>query len=70
MVINKYTGPGSLKLGILTEADVSIFTISLNNNLINIPPQIFIVGEEDVPQLVTPKSDIMTISPHVSYKYE
>ncbi|KAJ6650047.1 hypothetical protein Bhyg_05290 [Pseudolycoriella hygida] len=46
---NKYTGPGSVKIQILIEANV------------------YVIGEEDVPNLVTSKSDILAVGPYISY---
>ncbi|XP_037031361.1 sodium channel protein Nach [Bradysia coprophila] len=46
---NKYTGPGSIKIQILIEANV------------------YVIGEEDVPNLVTSKSDILAVGPYISY---
>ncbi|XP_037903312.1 sodium channel protein Nach [Hermetia illucens] len=49
MYSDKYTGPASLRMEILTEA------------------HIYTLGEEDVPNLVTPKSDILSVGPYVAY---
>ncbi|XP_055710278.1 sodium channel protein Nach [Phlebotomus papatasi] len=49
MISDKYTGPGKLKLEVLTEANI------------------YILGEEDVPHLATPKSEILPVTPHISY---
>ncbi|XP_053692397.1 sodium channel protein Nach [Sabethes cyaneus] len=50
MISNKTTGPGRLKITLLTEAYV------------------FTLGEEDVPNLITPKSEVLIIDASVAYK--
>lgn len=69
MVMNKYTGPGRLRLEILTEANVSV---KLNPKITTWYSvfQIYILGEEDVPHLLTPKADILAVSPYISYKWD
>lgn len=49
MMSNKHTGPGSLYMEILTEANI------------------YSIGEEDVPNLVTSKAEILTVGPYISY---
>ncbi|XP_036329636.1 sodium channel protein Nach-like [Rhagoletis pomonella] len=49
MYSNRYTGPGSLKMELHTEATI------------------FILGEEEVPTLVTPKTDYLLVGPYVSF---
>nr|XP_014093605.1 sodium channel protein Nach [Bactrocera oleae] len=49
MYSNRYTGPGSLKMELHTEATV------------------FILGEEEVPTFVTPKTDYLLVGPYVSF---
>ncbi|EDS29204.1 pickpocket 13 [Culex quinquefasciatus] len=50
MISNKYTGPGKLRISVLTEA------------------LIYTLGEEDVPNLITPKSEVLLIDYYISYK--
>lgn len=50
MISDKFTGPGRLKMNILTEAFI------------------YTLGPDDVPNLVTPKSDILQIDQFISYK--
>nr|XP_029729201.1 sodium channel protein Nach-like [Aedes albopictus] len=50
MISNKYTGPGKLKITVLTEAYV------------------YTLGEEDVPNLITPKSEVLLIDYYIAYK--
>lgn len=72
MVLNKFTGPGKLTLKVLTEANVRYKHILHFIKFIlytEFPFQLYLVGEEDVPHLVTPKLDILSVSPHISYKY-
>ncbi|XP_034473687.1 sodium channel protein Nach [Drosophila innubila] len=49
MYSNRFTGPGSLKIELLTEATV------------------FILGAEEVPTLVTPKTDFLVVGPYISF---
>ncbi|GAB0089204.1 sodium channel protein Nach [Sergentomyia squamirostris] len=49
MISDKYTGPGKLKIEILTDAFI------------------YILGEEDVPHLVTSKSEMLAVTPRISY---
>ncbi|XP_055858498.1 sodium channel protein Nach isoform X2 [Episyrphus balteatus] len=49
MYSNRVTGPGSLIMDVLTEANI------------------YVLGEEEVPNLVTPKTEILTVGPYVSY---
>lgn len=49
MISNKYTGPGKLKLTIITEAFV------------------YTIGQDEVPNLVTPKSDILQVDQFIHY---
>lgn len=72
MISNKRTGPGSLFMEVLTEANVN------NRFQLKILPnegpfsifvfQIYTIGEEDVPNLVTPKSEILSVGPYIAYK--
>ncbi|XP_055592167.1 sodium channel protein Nach isoform X2 [Uranotaenia lowii] len=50
MISNKYTGPGKLKVQVLTES------------------YIYTLGEEDVPNLITPKSDVLLVDYYIAYK--
>ncbi|XP_055632460.1 sodium channel protein Nach [Toxorhynchites rutilus septentrionalis] len=49
MKSNKYTGPGKLKITVLTEAYV------------------YTLAEEDVPNLITPKSEVLVIDYFIAY---
>lgn len=68
MISNKYTGPGVLYIEILTEANVRIksreFLVSILNSQLF---QVYTIGAEDVPNLVTSKAEILTVGPYISY---
>lgn len=49
MISNKFTGPGSLTMEVMTEANI------------------YSIGEEDVPNLVTSKAEILSVGPYISY---
>lgn len=67
MFSNKYTGPGALKLEILTEANVSINGSDKISRYQLLNLKVYILGEEEVPTLVTPKTDFLIVGPYVSY---
>lgn len=71
MKSNKYTGPGALYIEVLTEANVSIAKIILFESRVygahTVSKQVYTIGEEDVPNLVTSKAEILTVGPYISY---
>lgn len=69
MFINKYTGPGRLQIEILTEANVSAYLrIKVNTHRNQWSLKVYMIGAEEVPHLVTPKSEMLAVSPHISYR--
>lgn len=47
---------------------VSSFNDFYKELIIFSPIQVYILGEEDVPHLLTPKTEILAVSPPLSYK--
>lgn len=68
MISNKFTGPGQLKMDVLTEANVRAVGSQLVFYHPPPPiPQVYTFGAEDVPSLVTSKSEFLNVGPHNGY---
>lgn len=70
IISNKSSGPGKLLMNILTVVNVS-FNIRISMQQSHVIAewfQIYIIGEDDVPNLVFPKSELLQVNPYLELK--
>ena len=63
--ISNHSNPKNIKLKTIMNKDTGPGSLKME---VLTEANVYIVGEEDVPHLVTPKSDILSVSPYISYK--